>query len=140
MAVKRHAAAAFAIACAALAGCGSEGISTAEAEAAAEQRVRTKFGLPPQAQLSTDIFVGAPREGETVLCGTVSPGKGAAAFPPQRFVAATDPARWLVFEEAADPMRRPEPNMFAEWLTHCHGESGDNSEEPLAPTERGEER
>ena len=128
--------------CLALPACGSEAeISTAEARSAAEQRVREKYGLPPQAPLSTEIFVGEPRDGEPVLCGTTRPGEGAGqSFPPQRFVAATDPARWLVFEQANDPVRTAQPNMFLEWGTHCAGEEGDNAEEPLAPTEVGEER
>ena len=124
---------------AALAACDSGGVSTAEAEAAAEREVRQRLSLPADAALETSVFVGRPRGGEVTLCGTVRPGSGTAAFPPQRFVAAADPARWLVFEPLPDPSAASPMNMFADWETHCAGMEGDNGDEPLAPTERGEE-
>lgn len=126
--------------CAALAACDSGGVSTAEAERAAESQVRERLGLGADAKLETQVFVGKPRDGETTVCGTVRPAGGGAAFPPQRFVAATDPARWLVFEQMPDPSAASPMNMFADWETHCAGMEGDNQDEPLAPTERGEER
>ena len=125
--------------CAALAACDSGGLSTAEAERAAENQVRERLGLGADAKLETDVFVGRPRGGETTICGTVRPA-GGGAFPPQRFVAATDPTRWLVFESLPDQTAASPMNMFADWETHCAGVEGDNADEPLAPTERGEER
>ena len=125
-----------------LSGCGKEdGLSTAELRQAAEQRVREKFNLAPDIPLSTETFVGNPLDGDVVICGTVKgAGPHAPAFPPQRFVAATDPARWLKFQEADAPMRTTHPDKFIEWEGHCMGERGDNSDEPLAVTERAEER
>lgn len=125
---------------AALAACESGGTSTAEAERAAEQQVRERFGLAADAPLETEVFVGTPLDGETILCGTVQGAGGASAFPPQRFVARTDPARLLKFQAADAPTPSTAPNMFVEWDNHCGGERGDNADEPLAPTERGEER
>ena len=130
----------FAVCCAAaLAACDSGGTSTADAERAAEQQVRERFGLAENAEMETTVFVGTPRDGETILCGSVRPAAG-ASFPAQRFIAETDPARFLVFEQAGSLTPPSQPNMFPEWEVHCAGNEGDNSDEPLAPTERGEER
>ena len=125
---------------AALAACENGGTSTAEAERAAEQQVRERFGLAADAQFETEVFVGTPLDGETILCGTVRSAGAGNAFPPQRFVAETDPAKFLKLQ-AADARAAPTaPNMFIEWDDHCGSERGENSNEPLAPTEAGEER
>lgn len=124
----------------ALAACESGGTSTAEAERAAEQQVRERFALPADAQFDTDVFVGTPLDGEIILCGTVRSAGGGNAFPPQRFVAKTDPATFLKFQAADAPTPPTAPNMFVEWDEHCAGNQGENSDEPLAPTEAGEER
>ena len=117
-----------------------DGVSTAEVEEAAKAHVRQNFNVSAETPLSVDVFVGRPREGETVLCGTVSAETSTSEFRPQRFVAAVDPMRWLVFEPAHSAMLPSQPDMFAEWANLCTGARGDEGEEPLAPTERGEER
>ena len=125
-----------------LAGCErSDGLSSGELKRAAEQRVREKFNLAQDLPLSTETFVGNPRNGDVVICGTVKgAGAHAAAFPAQRFVAATDPARWLKFQDSDAPVRTTQPDKFVEWEGHCMGERGDNGDEPLAVTEVAEDR
>ena len=134
--LKRKLAIPAAMAALALAGCSADGLSTNEVVRAAEERVRQKYGLGPDAQLATEVFVGSPRDGDTVICGTVTgAGAGGTAIPPQRFVAATDPARWMKFEEADPAMRVPRPAKFIEWETNCMAERGDNTAEPLSAAE-----
>lgn len=115
-----------ALCCAAtLAACDSDGTSTRDARQAAEQQVRERFGLAEGVEMETNVFVGTPRDGETILCGTVRPAAG-ANFPPQRFIAETDPARFLVFEKAGSLTPPSQPGMFPEWEIHCR--SGDAAE------------
>lgn len=111
-------------AAAALAACESGGTSSAEAERAAEQQVRERFGLAADAPLETDVAVGEPRDGETILCGTVRSAGGEASFPPQRFVAETDPAKFLKLQPASAPTPQTAPNMFTEWEEHCAAAGG----------------
>ncbi len=109
-----------------LAACGGEGLSTAEAQSAAEQRVREKFGLGPQAALETDVFVGREREGEPVVCGRVNATRpDGAPIPTQFFIAALDPARWLMFNDLDTSGRVAHPNMFPDWTALCAGASGE---------------
>lgn len=89
------------------------------------------MGLTSQSTLFTHVFVGSPRDGEVVLCGTVEGKTGdGTAVDPRRFVAGTDPARWLHFETPADANQvdRIGPtamNMFVdEWAKFCAGERG----------------
>ena len=112
-----------------LAACETGGTSSAEAEQAAEQQVRERFGLGENAEMETNVFVGTPRDGETILCGTVRPAAG-ATFPPQRFIAETDPARFLVFEKAGSLAAPSQPGMFPEWEVHCSGETAPDPSEP----------
>ena len=106
------------------AGCGSEaGLSTAEVQSAAKERVRGALRLTPESALFANVFVGEPVNGDTVLCGTVS-GKRAdgTEITPRRFVAATEPARWLKFDPAAGLDLPSQPAKFIEWHTRCAGE------------------
>ena len=106
------------------AGCGAEdGVSTADVQQAAKERVRTALQLRPDAVLFTETFVGEPLDGDPVLCGTVS-GKRAdgSEVAPRRFIAATDPARWVKFDPAQGMAPPTQPDMFVEWHTSCAGE------------------
>lgn len=114
-----------------LVACGSSGVSTADVQTAAKERIRRTLGLTREATLFTDVFVGTPRDGEVVMCGTVQ-GKKAdgAAIGPRRFVVGTDTAEFLYFETLQDT-REPDTigktamNMFVdEWARHCAGERG----------------
>ncbi len=110
----------------ALSGCGDDGgLSTAELETAAKARVTQQLGLSDDAVLFTNTFVSQPETGqledELVLCGTVE-GKRAdgTAIAPRRFIAATDPARWVRFDVSSQMTEGP-INMAADWATACAG-------------------
>lgn len=122
-----------------IAACSEGGLTTDELQNAAEERVRDSLGLTAQSTLFTNVAVGRPRDGDPVLCGTVS-GETAAGetIPPRRFIAATDPAHWIKFEPAAQLQPSTAPDMFVEWETYCSNAARDDPVEPLAPTEVGE--
>ena len=108
-------------AAATIAGCGgNEGVSTADVERAAEERVRQSLGLSNESALFSNVFVGAEVKGDRTLCGTVA-GKRAdgTEIPPRRFIAAIEPARWLVFEPADNPALQSQPDKFVEWQQAC---------------------
>ena len=107
----------------ALAACNGGGLSTAEMQAAAQERVRQSLGLTTESALFTNVFVGEPLDGDTVLCGTVE-GMTAEGdrIAPRRFIAATDPARWLKFEPVDGNILPSQPDKFVEWHTTCAGE------------------
>lgn len=104
------------------AACRDEGLSTAQVEEAAKERVRQKLGLNDETALFSNVWVGESRQGEMVLCGRVAgaPQNG-AAIPPQRFIAAMDPARWVLFEPASNVSLPAQPAKFVEWETACEG-------------------
>lgn len=111
--------------------CDSGGLSTLDVQTAAKERVRRSLGLTGETALFTDVFVGSPRDGEVVLCGTVKGEKpDGSTVGPRRFVAGTDPAQWLHFETAAevgevDTIDPTAMNMFVdEWAKFCAGERG----------------
>lgn len=104
----------------AAAGCDDNGLSTADVQAGAKERVRAELGLTEDSVLFTETFVGQPFEGDTVICGTVE-GRRAdgTVIPPRRFIAAADPARWVKFEPASNAAIPSQPRMFAEWYGTC---------------------
>lgn len=104
-----------------LAGCGDEGgLTTADVQSAAKERVREELGLTPQSVLFTETFVGQPIDDDVVICGTVE-GKTAdgRTITPRRFIAAADPARWVKFEPVTNPAIPSQPQMFVEWPGTC---------------------
>jgi hypothetical protein len=105
----------------ALAGCeGEEGLSTADVQVAAKERVREQLGLAPEAALFTETFVGRPVDGDLVVCGTVAGTRAdGTKVAPRRFIAATDPARWVKFEPATNSALPSYPRKFAEWYGTC---------------------
>ena len=103
----------------AVSACDSGGTSTREMEAAAIEQAREKLNLPADALLEAKVWVGQPFDGETVMCGTVSDTSAGSAVRPQRFAATPEPLRWLVFEDAHDPMSRSQPDKFIEWASVC---------------------
>jgi hypothetical protein len=107
-----------------VAACDSGGLSTDEMEAAAQERVRESLELTEESALFTNVFVGEPVDGDTVLCGTVK-GTTADGMPitPRRFIAATDPARWIWFNPADGNILPSQPDKFIEWHTTCAGEA-----------------
>lgn len=108
----------------ALAACGeSGGLSTADVREAAQERVRAELGLTEDAATFTNLFVGEPVDGDTVVCGTVE-GRRAdgTVITPRRFIAAADPARWIKFEPATGLDLPSQPDKFIEWHTTCAGE------------------
>ncbi len=111
-----------------LSGCADDGVSTAEVERAAEQRVREKYGLSDGADLQTDVFVGRPRDGEVTLCGAVEGTRAdGSTIPTQRFISAIDPARWMLFGATHTPGRVTRPDMFPDWTELCDGARGRES-------------
>lgn len=117
-------------------GCSEEGLSTAEAERAAEDRIRQTYNLRANTDLATTIFVGRPRDGDVVLCGLTTDPTG--RVPPQRFIAATEPARWLQMAPAHSASIPARTDKFVEWDEHCAGADGRNNES-LAPPPAGEQ-
>lgn len=109
--------------CLLLAACNAAGPTTAEVQSAAKERVRQTLGLTPEAALFSNVFVGEEVEGTPVLCGTVR-GRTAEgrAITPRRFIAATDPARWVKFEPADGLDPPTAPNIFVNWHEVCAGE------------------
>ena len=111
--------------CLALIACESGGTSTTDVERAAEKRVRDKFGLDQDAPLKTDVFVGRPRDGETILCGRVdATASTGTALPTQFFISSTDPSRFLMFGRNDTPGRISQPDMFPDWTKLCAGAGG----------------
>ncbi len=107
-----------------LLGCGSnQGVSAAEVEQAAKERVRQSLGLTEESVLFSKVFVGKPVDGETVICGTVE-GKRAdgSSIQPRRFILATGSARWLKFGTVDDNVLPSRPDKFIEWHTTCTGQ------------------
>lgn len=107
------------------AGCDQDGVSTAEVSNAAKEQVRSALNLTPGSALFTNVFIGKPRDGEVVFCGTV---EGQAAdgrrLAPRRFVLSTEPVRWLHFEKAEpeDLVDLTSTDMFVDhWANHCAG-------------------
>ena len=100
--------------------CDGGGMSTADVQEAAKDRVRSELGLTREAALFTETFVGEPLDGSTTLCGTIS-GKKAdgTVITPRRFIAATDPARWVKFEPVTASTLSSHQNKFVEWVGTC---------------------
>ena len=123
-----------AIAILALAGCDSrDGLSTAEVRYAAEERVRQSLDLAPESAMFTQVFVGEPVNGETALCGIVQGTRtDGTEIMPRRFIAGTEPARWVKFEPASGIDLPSQPDKFVEWHTHCLGEQ-ENQAVPATP-------
>lgn len=95
-------------------------MSAADAQEAAKERVRSSLGLQQDAALFTNVFVGEPMDGDTVLCGTVEGRRSdGTAIQPRRFIAATDPARWVKFEPADGLDLPSQPDKFLEWHSTC---------------------
>lgn len=111
-----------AIGAALLAACDSDGLSTVDVMTAAKERVRQSLELTEDSTLFTNVFVGEPVEGDIVVCGTVE-GRHAdgSIVEPRRFIAATDPARWIKFEPVNNPIIPSQPDKFIEWNPTCAG-------------------
>ncbi|MBA2772219.1 MAG: hypothetical protein M3428_03375 [Pseudomonadota bacterium] len=102
-----------------LGGCESGGTSTREMEAAAIAHARQELGLAETVPLEATVWIGEPREGQTVMCGTVSDRSPGGGAPPQRFAATSDPVNWLIFEGAHNAMVPSQPDKFPEWQALC---------------------
>lgn len=108
-----------------LGGCGDEGgMSTADVQSAAKERVRAELGLTTESVLFTETFVGQPVDGDITICGTVegrtSDGRAVTA---RRFIAAADPARWVKFEPVTNSALPSQPRKFVEWYGTCEPRS-----------------
>ena len=118
---------AAALAAAALLGaCDENGTSAAEVQEAAKEHVRQQLGLSEDAALFTNVFVGEPVDGETVICGTVSGSRtDGTPLEPRRFAVSAEKEKWLLFESAAKQPLPSKPDKFVEWHTTCRGEAGE---------------
>lgn len=106
----------------ALTACDSDGLSTAEVTAAAEERVAKALGLSRDAALFTNVFVGRPVDGEVVLCGTVEGTRAdGTAIEPRRFIAGAEREAWVRFDAASDMSQVP-INNAVDWVSTCAGE------------------
>lgn len=109
-----------------VAGCESGGTSTREVKAAAIQHAKQKLRLTANTPLEATAWVGQNDEHEElVICGTVSDKGGGSRIRPQRFAATADPIRWLIFEDAHDPLITSQPDKFPEWQRLCPQEDND---------------
>jgi hypothetical protein len=107
-----------------LGACADQSVSTAEVREAAKERVRQKLGLSPSTALFSTVWAGRSRDGELVLCGRVAGApEGRGSIEPRRFIAALEPARWVLFEPASNPSIPSQPGKFIEWETACAGEN-----------------
>lgn len=109
------------MAAAMLGGCDSGGgLSTADVQTAAKERVREQLGLTQESALFTETFVGQPVDSDTVICGTAG-GQTAdgSMITPRRFIAAADPGRWVKFEPVTNSALPSQPRKFAEWHGTC---------------------
>ena len=105
-----------------LAACSDDSLSTAQVEEAAKERVRQKLGLDAETALFSTVWVGETRRGEMVLCGRVAGApKTDGTISPRRFIAATDPAKWVLFEPTSNVSLPAQPGKFVEWETSCEG-------------------
>jgi hypothetical protein len=98
-----------------------EGVSVAEASAAAKQRVTHSLGLSPDAALFTNVFVGESVDGSPVLCGTVEGRRpDGSKIPARRFIAATEPLRWVRFEPIVeDNLATDTSEYYVTWRSTC---------------------
>ncbi|MDT9600138.1 hypothetical protein [Sphingosinicella rhizophila] len=104
--------------------CKENGLSTAEIQEEAKERVREQLGLTEEAALFTEMFVGKPLDGDTIVCGRVG-GRRAdgTVIVPRRFIAATDPGRWVKFEPVTDSTLPSRPQKFVEWYGTCESKA-----------------
>lgn len=108
-----------------LGACQNEGLSSLELETAAKERVRQQLGLSDETALFSTTWVGKSRDGETVLCGRVAGasaganGANGSGIAARRFIAALEPARWVLFEPAGSASIPSQPGKFVEWETAC---------------------
>lgn len=102
--------------------CTDDGVTTAEVQDAAKERVRHELGLTPESALFTETHVGQPLNGDTTLCGIVE-GRRAdgTAITPRRFIVATDPGRWVKFEPVTAADIPASTDKFVEWGPTCAG-------------------
>ena len=112
--------------CAILSGCEEGGTSTIELRQAAIDKARQELGLAADVQLEATTWAGAEHEDQVALCGTVSGTGNGGQVQPQRFAATGDPIRWLVFEDAHDPLLTSQPDKFPEWERLCAKTAGVN--------------
>ena len=117
----------------------SDGVTTAEVQQRAKERVRQELGLHADAALFTEVFVGRERDDEPVLCGTVG-GRRAdgATIAPRRFIVGMENSGFLRFEPLRSSTAVTHTDMFPSWAELCAGAEGETGTEPLAPTEIGE--
>jgi hypothetical protein len=104
-----------------LAACGGGALSTKDMEQAAKEKARADLHLAADTPLEAKVWVGQPKDGQTVYCGTVSDTTSGTMVPPQRFAATPEPLRWLVFEPAHEPMIASQPDKYAAWGNLCTG-------------------
>lgn len=100
------------------AACAGEGTSTEDVREAALERARQHLSLSADVPLEASVWAGGEYEGEVTACGTIS-SQGDGGIAPLRFAATTSPLRWLIFEEAHNPVVDIEPDMFADWTDLC---------------------
>ena len=76
----------------------------------------------PKTALFSTVWVGETRQSVMVLGGRVPEApKNQGAIAPRRFTAATDPAKWVLFEPASNVSLPSQPGKFVEWDTSCEG-------------------
>lgn len=104
----------------ALSACDSDGLSPAELNEAAKQRVTSALQLKPDATLFSSTFVGRSEE-DPVLCGRVEGERAdGMKLQPRRFIAATDPAEWVQFELPAEA-NHSQYQFTKDWAHLCAG-------------------
>lgn len=103
-----------------LTACRGNAASVTDIKAAAAERARERLELSTDTPLASTVWAGGrEHEGEQVICGTVSDPAPGSRVRPQRFAATDRPLRWLVFEDAHDPMTVSRGEKFPDWVLYC---------------------
>lgn len=60
-----------------------------------------------------------------MMCGTVRGTRGdGSPIEPERFIAATKPLKWLLFQRVNEPSIAAVPEKFVDWNTACGTNGG----------------
>ena len=103
-----------------VAACGSGALTSEEIQQAAIERARTELGLPADTPLEAEIWASEGDREDVIFCGTISGQGEGSQVTPQRFAAtATEPIRWIVFEEAHNPLLDTGEDRVPDWVNLC---------------------
>ena len=107
--------------------CDSGGMTSDEIEQAAMDYARQELGIAADVPLEAEVWVAEGDRNDVIYCGTVSGAGGATQVRPQRFAATTErPIRWIVFEEAHNPLLDTGEDRVPDWVNLCEPQNHPN--------------